>query len=130
MRASFSGLFYKPTIDVVPCRNLGKYRPRVEAHIEAVVKRNMVDGFLIKRWEALISNPRAALLLKSTPLAEITFSFLQSRLRDFESQEAGLSGSPNNWISIFYSGVASNQNAIRGIIRILAGQEISTLRSL
>lgn len=130
MRAHFSGDFGAPDVDVIPCRALGRYRSRVDAHIRCIVKTNQVSSFLLKRWEALVEVPARSLALTHVAPSSVTFHALRARIKELEDAEAHNSGSVNNWISIFYAGVAANQNAVRGILRRLNGEPKNVIRGL
>jgi hypothetical protein len=110
VRARFTPPFPAPRISIKICVSSGQFAPAVRFHVEhTLLKTNVID-FWTGVWASLLRQPRDVLRIpkKRRSLAEVTAAIRETR--DAADAE---SGTPNNWRSMFYTGLLRCERARR-----------------
>lgn len=116
-RASFRGSFSAPKVSIEPVGGLGYMKPKVVAHIDAVLLPNGIEDWLAKQWETLLLNP-VVTLAADGPLT--THGQLANRIRRLRAS-SDFAQSLNSWESIWYSGLLANSKVIHGLCKLMTG---------
>lgn len=123
LRATFQGNFPKPQIDLEICCGAIPERLAVEFHVEHVVRKTAIISHMEAHcWPTLLRRPHTVPEL-STATSLVTFQAALERVVTRYDEEFE---TPNNWNSVFYSGLARHQALCEQlyphIMSVLGGQ--------
>ncbi|CAI0729487.1 hypothetical protein [Serratia quinivorans] len=104
--AKFNSLSVSPTIDIkvlLPASHV--LYPSVVYHLDEVVRKNGIIGYLSEQWESFYLHPESVIRGLTPRLTELTgyFGLLRKELHLLDKKHKG----KNNWNSVFVSGLYS-----------------------
>lgn len=89
--------------------------PKVEFHLENVVRKSTIISWLGKMWANLKRTPET-IIYEMSETALVTYDDVEQALvRCLRKSDQNL-GTPNNWHSIFFHGLLSSPTVIRWIV--------------
>jgi hypothetical protein len=125
--AAFTRRFSSPTARLIPAPGLEpELSARVQIHINAVIVPNNVEMFMIKKWATLIRGAARVLTLDRGSTPEQVRGGLLRRLNEQDAEH----GTPNNWFSAFFAGVAASDSACGGLSMTLSNVDPETVDDL
>lgn len=110
VRARIEPPFPRPNIRILVCMRKGPLAAAVRFHVENTLARMNVVEYWSELWVGLLRRPRGILQLSPTRVTPSRVKNAVLFTRDAADAE---SGTPNNWRSMFYTGVACSGRALR-----------------
>lgn len=124
-QAKFDGDFETPQISIeIRDTNHQNYET-LKFHLENVILNNSTQGWFDKYWADLALRPDdiLGLVLPDLPTLIDTNNLVVAltRFRNAKDKEFG---TPNNWYSMFYTGLLSDTNRVTELANVINGQRI------
>ena len=116
-----TGNLETPTIQVrLICGNIPE-RSAVKFHVDNVIRRTRIISWLETKWAVLVRRPAAILFGADAP--GVDEEALGNIVADILARKDYEFGTPNNWYSIFYSGLLESPDVMTFIIQKIADRE-------
>lgn len=100
------------------CGNIPK-RSAVRFHMDNIVQRTQIIAWLERKWAALVRQP--AKMLPGADVAGVDENALEHIVADILDQKDYELGTPNNWYSIFFSGLLRSHGVIPFLLHKVTG---------
>lgn len=124
VRAAISPPFPRVKIAVRVCVTEGSLAPAVRFHVRHTLERTNVREFWTDLWASLLRRPREVLRLSAFPLDGPSLKSALKAIRDGADAECG---TPNNWRSMFYTGVLRAPRVRRSLVAHINGIVAGTI---
>lgn len=121
---NISGQYDAPVIDIVAADDLGAdLTVRVQSHIENVLKRNKINIYFDKAWFRMVAAPRVWLgLTEHKGVGDV-----EAAIRRMSMTWLQQTGTENNWVSIFCSGMLLSHGVVPAIHKQLGGVAVEDI---
>lgn len=116
--AKFDGDFESPRISIVVIDENHPNIQTIQFHLENVILNDSTQGWFEKYWGQLLVRPERILklVLPSQRLTEVTLSLALTNYKEAKNDEYD---TPNNWYSMFYSGLINDLPRVRRLAEII-----------
>lgn len=118
VRARLEPPFPRPKISILVCVRNGPLAPAVRFHVQNTLAKMNVVEYWTELWVRLLRRPRSILRLPRTRPTLEQIKDVVVATRDAADDECD---TPNNWRSMFYTGIASSGRAIEFLTTHIRG---------
>tara|TARA_Y100000052_G_scaffold8201_4_gene8072 strand:+ start:58842 stop:59702 length:861 start_codon:yes stop_codon:yes gene_type:complete len=117
-QAKFDGAFESPRISIVVIDENHPNFQTIKFHLENVILNDSTQGWFEKYWGQLLVRPERILKLV-LPKKRLTKATLSLALTDYKEAKDDEYDTPNNWFSMFYSGLIADLPRVRRLAEII-----------
>ena len=109
--ASFRGNMDEPEIDFLPISNQTIPDETIMFHIDTVLKRSTAINWMSSKWQSMRRKPRCVISTIPRGNIVLTMQDLESYLLQCQEDKDDEHKTPNNWYSMFITGIINSTQA-------------------